>query len=312
MYKATEFRFSPVKKYIFVNKERSVSLKPKYKVNKLAPRQINFNNFQPVKPFKRFGKAKIYNTGLNPENFFLDFIKKDADKPYKRNISPIITSDITYTPKKPLKWVVGCTKSCHRYALVPKHDPYKNYYFLDKSFDDEKNLAKTYLPTDHISIREPKITRTIDPIDTNKYFPYLKIKGQFNSSSDSNTFWAPRNDNNYSKSNKSSVNYNIINNKDNEILGKEQDTMLNKTLFNKKKGIEEFMVSQRPFAPDFNQTFLRLMKENGDRFRKYKGIFSELYDSAHKNGDIFIPFHERDEEKKKKNNHNHNHNHTIK
>ena len=96
--------------------------------------------------------------------------------------------------------------------------------------------------------------------------------------------------------------YNIINNKDNEYLDKEQDTMLNKTLFNKRKGIEEFVVSQRPFAPNFNQTFLRLMKEHDDRFRKYEGIFSELYDSAHKNGDIFIPFHERDDEKKKINN----------
>ncbi len=304
MYKASEFRFSPVKKYIFANKERSISLEPKHKVTKLAPRQANFNHFHPVKPFKRFGKSKIYNTGLDPESFFLDFIKKDADKPYKRNISPIITKDTNYIPTKPLKWGVGCTKSCHRDELVPKHDPYKDYYILDKSSDDDNSLAKTYLPTDHISIREPKITRTIDPIDNNKNFPYLKIKGQFNSSSNSNTFWAPRNDNHLSKSNKSSVKYNIINNKDDEYFGKDQDTMLNKTLFNKRKGIEEFVFSQRPFAPNFNQTFLRLMKENGDRFRKYKGIFSELYDSAHKNGNIFIPFHERDDEKKNNNNNN--------
>ena len=75
--------------------------------------------------------------------------------------------------------------------------------------------------------------------------------------------------------------------------------MLNKTMHNKKKGIEEFIVSQRPFGPNYNLKFMKLMRENKERFRKYKGMFTELYDSAIKNGNIFKPFNEKKEDEVK-------------
>ena len=309
MYKREEFIFSPTKKFIFTTKPRNITMKPKYTKQKLAPNQIHFTTFHPVQPLQRFGKAKIYNTGIDPPKVFSDFCQKDSDKPYKRFISPIITRNTQYIPTSPLKWGVGCTKSCHREKLVPKYDPYKEYNFLDKkrankiigrnsnntSYENNKSFEKTYLPTDHISIREPKLSRTIDN-DNISLFPFLKIKSQFNTTSDSNSFWVPRNNANKTIANRSSVDYNIINNKDDNSNEIKKNILFNKTLHNKKKGIEEFLFCQRSFAPNYNQTFLRLMRENGDRFRKYKGIFTELYDSATKNGNIFKPFHEREED----------------
>ena len=308
MYKSEIFRFSPSKKYIFTNKVKPIIQKPKYVPQKLSPVQKNFNVFRPVRPFERFDKPKMSNLGIDPPSIFLNFFKKDPEKPYKRNISPIITNDIKYIPTSPLRWGVGCTKSCHREELVPKYDPYKEYNFFKKlksirrtnpnsnsnsiSYENDKDekFEKTYLKTDHISIREPKISES-----NKKEFPFLKLKGEYNNTSDSNSFWIPRNNANSSFSNKSSVDYNIITNIKNKKNEIQKDTMFNKTLHNKKKGIEEFIVSQRPFGPNYNQTFSNLFKKNKSRFRRYKGMFTELYDSAIKNGNIFKPFNEKEE-----------------
>ncbi len=300
MYKQSKFIFSPSRNFIFTNKEIFIeNPRSKFSLHKLSPTQKNFNLFRPVKPFNRFGKIKIYNTGIDPSSIFLDFIKKDPEKSHKRQISPIITKDMKYIPCSPLKWVVGCTKSCTKKNLVPKYDPYKEYHFTEKN---NKTFEKTYLPTDHISIREPKICKTIDNENNNNNFPFLKLKGEYNNTSDSNSFWVPRKYPNKTSSNKSSVDYNIINNSMNNSLENNKPRMLNKTIFNKKKGIEEFIVSQRPSGPNHNQTFIKVLKENDRRFRKYKGMFTELYDSATKNGNIFKPFHERKEEEFKNRN----------
>jgi hypothetical protein len=304
MYKQSKFIFAPTKNYIFTNNKITIERqKPKFSLHKLSPTQKNFNFFRPVKPFSRFIKHKIYNSGIDPSAVFINFIKKDPEKSRKRNISPIITKDIKYIPSSPHRWVVGCTKSCNHKNLVPKYDPFKEYHFNEKS---NQTFEKSYLPTDHISIREPKIPKTIDndssSIINNSKYPYLKLKGEYNNTSDSNSFWVPRNNANKTTSNKSSVDYNIISNNKNNLSVIEKDTMLNKTLYNKRKGIEEFVVSQRPFGPNYNQTFIKLIKENGKRFRKYKGMFTELYDSATKNGNIFKPFHERKEDEFKNRN----------
>jgi hypothetical protein len=313
MYKHEMCRLLPKKNYIFTNKEKPNIQKPKYIPPKLSPVQKNFNIFHPVRPFNRFDKQKIYNSGIDPPSIFVNFIRKDPEKPYKRYISPIITNDTRYIPTSPLRWGVGCTKSCHREELVPKYDPYKEYNFfkklktskdininsnsksLDYENENEEKYEKTYLKTDHISIRVPKIK-------AENNFPFLKLKGEYNNTSESNSFWIPRNNANSSFSNKSSVDYNIINNIKNDSIGIQNDSLFNKTLHNKKKGIEEFVVSQRPFGPNYNQTFSNLLIKNKNRFRRYKGMFTELYDSATKNGNIFKPFHERKEDEFKNRN----------
>lgn len=317
MYKQGKFIFSPTKNYIFTKKERTITQKPRYILHKSLPAHNNFNVFHPVRPFNRFGKQKIYNTGIDPPKIFIDFINKDPEKPYKRYVSPIITNDTQFIPTSPLRWAVGCTKSCTKKEFVPKYDPFKEYNFIKKvkynktintcpnsisyekeeKEENEQNLEKTYLPTDHISIREPNLLK-LKEINKNN-FPFLKLKREYNITSESNSFWVPRNNANKSFSNKSSVDYNIINNLKDSISGKQKDTMFNKTLHNKKKGIGEFVVSQRPFGPNYNQTFIKLMKDNGNRFRRYKGIFTELYDSAIKNGNIFKPFNEKKEDEAK-------------
>ena len=52
-------------------------------------------------------------------------------------------------------------------------------------------------------------------------------------------------------------------------------------LFNEDK-IEIFFFNNKDFSEKIN--------DNPLRFRKYTGIFSDMYDSSHKNGDIIRPF----------------------
>ncbi len=303
MYKQEKFIFSPSRNYIISKKEKIIDQNPRYIFHKLSPNQKNFNSVRPVKPFNRFGKSKIYNTGIDPPSIYLNFIRKDPDKPYTKNISLPNANDTKYIPTSPLRWGIGCTKSCNKENLVPKIDPYKEYNFIKKvkkntkkndGNEKEEKYEKTYLSTDHISIREPKIDKSTK--NGNKgsiLYPYLKLKGEFNNTSDSNSFWVPRNNVNLTVSNRSSVDYNIINNTKYNLSGIRNDMLFNKTLHNKKKGIEEFLNTQRPFGPNYNNTFLKLLNENSERFRKYRGMFTELYDSATKNGNIFKPFHDR-------------------
>ena len=91
-------------------------------------------------------------------------------------------------------------------------------------------------------------------------------------------------------SNRSSVGYDIITNKD--VLSANTDGfgILDKASNNKKKGVAEFSDYLKPFNYNPNKRYLKNYEENNNRFRFYKGVFSELYDSAAKNGNLYMPF----------------------
>ena len=74
--------------------------------------------------------------------------------------------------------------------------------------------------------------------------------------------------------------------------------MLDRTLNNKKKGVAEFSDFTKPSHPNFNKEYQDLVAKDPKIFMRYKGIFSELYDSAWRNGNIYVPF--RNDEKPKK------------
>ena len=93
-----------------------------------------------------------------------------------------------------------------------------------------------------------------------------------------------------STNNISSKDYNIINFKPLPKANPNPHILLNKTLYFKKKGIGEFADLTKTFRVNFNKEFTAQLKENPYRFRKYQGIFSDMYDSSHKNGDIITPF----------------------
>ena len=94
--------------------------------------------------------------------------------------------------------------------------------------------------------------------------------------------------------NQSGVNYNIITfqpllyrttNEKGKIMNQ-----MKKDLNNKKKGVAEYADLTRTYRENYNPDYQRLFKENNKRFFKYQGIFSDMYDSAQKNGDLYKPF----------------------
>ena len=235
-------------------------------------------------------KPKKANTGVDPMQIFINFINKDFSKPYKSALSSCYNNDKKDIQIENTKWSLGTTCNCPRKQFLPKADPYKNYYFIKN--DDNKNkdnLRMTYLSTDHISIKTPDMLNTIDfkKIDNKKSVLNLK---KLNFNSESNSYWVPFNHQDDNNFNRSSVDYNIINYKNNKISGKREPTILEKSINNKKKGVTEFSQLQRPFEPNYSPKYAEMFRENNRRYMKYKGIYTQLYDSYNRNGNVYQPF----------------------
>jgi hypothetical protein len=284
---SSKFVFKPSKKFIF-NPRPPVD-KPinPYREQKLTIVQKNFHAYKPVRPFNRFGKPKIANTGIDPSTVFINFNNKDPTQPYNAKDSSIYNEDYRkYVPTEPLKWSVGNTYVCNDERLLPKKDQFKEYNFSKHIKEEEEKYRINYLSTDHISIRMPKDSKSVD----NKSLPYLKMKSEFGPNENSDSYWVPKIQDKATMSNRSSVEYNIINNQENPLTGVVNVGILDKAVNNKKKGVAEFSDYLKPFNYNPNKRYLKYYDKNNDRFHYYKGVFSELYDSAARNGNIYIPF----------------------
>ena len=186
-----------------------------------------------------------------------------------------------------MKWSIGNTYVCNDEKLLPRKEQFKEYFFYGHKKEDEEKYRSNYLSTDHISIRMPKISsKSVD----NKSFPYLKMKSEFGTNQNSESYWVPQVQQRATMSNRSSVEYDIINNHNNETTGVVNVGILDKALNNKKKGVAEFSDYLKPFNYNPNKRYLKCYDDNNNRFHFYKGVFSELYDSAARNGNIYIPF----------------------
>ena len=284
---SSKFVFKPSKKFIF--NPRPPIDKPinPYREQKLTIVQKNFHAYKPVRPFNRFGKPKIANTGIDPSTVFINFNNKDPTQPYNAKDSSIYNEDYRkYVPTEPLKWSVGNTYVCNDERLLPKKDQFKEYNFSKHIKEEEEKYRINYLSTDHISIRMPKDSKSVD----NKSLPYLKMKSEFGPNENSDSYWVPKIQDKATMSNRSSVEYNIINNQENPLTGVVNVGILDKAVNNKKKGVAEFSDYLKPFNYNPNKRYLKYYDKNNDRFHYYKGVFSELYDSAARNGNIYIPF----------------------
>ena len=291
MNKKSQFVFKPSRQFIFSSKEKTkfIEFQP-YKLNSKPKAQQLFSTITPVRPFNRFMKPKQANTGIDPTQTFLNFISKDLPRPYKNHLSPIYKENKKNIHIENTKWSVGATCNCCREKFLPKLDPYKDYHFIANDENKNKNnLRMTYLSTDHISIKTPDMLKTINAIKNNNKKSILKLK-ELNFNSESNSYWVPfdhGDDNNF---NRSSVDYNIINYTENKSSGRREATILERSVNNKKKGVTEFTQLQRTFEPNFRPKFAQMFEENNKRFLKYKGTFTQLYDSYNKNGNVYQPF----------------------
>ena len=292
MIKSSQFIFKPSKKFILSTKPKPTLLDfQPYKPLSISKGQKLFSTISPVRPFNRFLKIKKADTGVDPTQIFKNFIKKDFPEPYKRDLTFIHDRNKKNITIENSKWSLGTTCNCSRKEFLPKIDPYKEYHFLPNKDENNKvnNLRMTYLSTDHISIKTPDMLETLDGLKNKNKKSILKLK-ELNFNSESNSYWTPffhKDDNDF---NRSSVDYNIINYTNNKVSGKRETSIFEKSINNKKKGVTEFSQLQRNYEPNFSPKYAQMMKENCLRFMKYKGIFTQLYDSYNKNGNVYQPF----------------------
>ena len=277
------FVFKPSKKYHFsISKHEDYK---KYCPPKLSTAQKNFDIVKPVRPFNRFSRPKIADTGVDPQQAYLNFIEHDPVLPYSREM-PNVYNEYKEIPKtKDEKWAIGNTCKCNDEKFLAVKDPYKDYYFEKKDIKKIEAYQKNYLPTDHISLGRPKLSQSVE-----NNFPFLKMKSDSSINNDSDSFWVPKINNRLTVANQSSVSYNIINNVDQKFNVNNSVNMNDKFINNKKKGIAEFsdFLNSRNYNPNYK--YINQYEQNNNRFQRYKGVFSELYDSCSRNGNIYLPF----------------------
>lgn len=122
--------------------------------------------------------------------------------------------------------------------------------------------------------------------------------------------WVPRGD--YKTiSNRSSVTYNIVNNDNNYSMAALDSKIMDVKLFNRKKCIVEFDDLNHFFHPNFSPRYNSVISENPYAFKTYKGVFTNMYDAANRNGNIIEVFKKTLLKKEKNNSHFNSNNNNI-
>lgn len=255
-------------------------------------KQKLFNNPSPVRPYERFIPTKIALTGVDPSGKINEFISHDIIHPLKKpdlyyQTFTIQNKENYHNNENYMRWALKTTARCNDYKSLPKLQPFTSYYLPPKYNNKEvEKYRKFTLKTDHIGIPVPRSEK----VAPEKSFVKLKSDYYFNIETKRENEWVPFTSRN-SSNNISSQNYDIINFK--PLFNNNSNNnshILNKTLYNKKKGIGEYTDLTKTFRVNFNKEFTNKLRDNPFRFRKYNGIFSDMYDSSHKNGDIIQPF----------------------
>jgi hypothetical protein len=262
-----------------------------YKPQILVGRQKDFTSIKPVKPFNRFGQSIVADSGLNPDIGFIEFSKKDIRHPLERPhfINTSNEAEKQFIQNNPLRWSIGCTYKCNNPSLVPKYDIYKEYNFFPRKENNDR-YKNFFLETDHIGIRVPDfVNKSSDSSN------FLSMKAKYGPHAESKTGWVPKTYNINSVGNRNSVDYDIINFNKNTLTGVMHTDMMDKSVNNIKKGVAEFSDYLNPNNPNFNKEYQNYLKENDHIFYNYKGVCSNLYDSAAKNGGLYMPFRKKNE-----------------
>jgi len=85
--------------------------------------------------------------------------------------------------------------------------------------------------------------------------------------------------------NRSSVNHNIITHKGNDHSAALIVGVLDKKVCNRKKGIAEITDANNLAALKSNKDFVHAYEKNPHQFKRSNGVFSHLYDAAHRFGE---------------------------
>ncbi len=114
----------------------------------------------------------------------------------------------------------------------------------------------------------------------------MVTKSKYNINVVSKNGWVPfAPENSKSINNRSSVKHNIISHENNTFSPSLNLGVLDKQVLNMKKGIGEFGDMQRPTAVNINNVHRSAIHQDPHIFKRKDGIFSHLYDAAHRFGE---------------------------
>ncbi|CAI2378771.1 unnamed protein product [Moneuplotes crassus] len=241
-----------------------------YQGKKLAPLQKTFATSKPSRPYQRFKPPKFAGTGADPNGSFLEFIKKDCARPInvrKDHIKQDIDRNHFESLQK--KWAVG-TKT----SIIEKVDGEGK---LQRNF---KPVSRHHIKTDHISVIPPARDRPFQ-----KVYDKILTRPAYDRNYQCKNIWVPRVHENKTMNNRSSVNHNIVTHKENTESGALIIGVLDKKVCNRKKGVVEVVDANRVTALKSNKDYMTAYQKNPHQFKRSNGIFSHLYDAAHRFGE---------------------------
>jgi hypothetical protein len=86
------------------------------------------------------------------------------------------------------------------------------------------------------------------------------------------------------------VEYNILSHKKNETSAKIKQSAITNDLVNRKKNLTEILDIGMAYANKYEDNYQRYIVDDGNYFRKNLGVFTNIIDSANRNGNIIKPF----------------------
>lgn len=166
--------------------------------------------------------------------------------------------------------------------MLPKVQQFKDHSFSKRNSNSIEKYQSSFLGTDNIAIRVPQINDVI------KKNLFLTKKLQYGSHSES--IQNKEIDDNQGKTlfNKSSVIYNIISQEINQNDVK--SNLLDQRINFKKARMGAFCDQTKVYCTNVNKDYKIKLEKDDHLFHNYKGIFSNMYDIAHKNGNLIVPF----------------------
>lgn len=248
-------------------------------VNKNNQRFFNMHKF--VKnPTERFMPDYSPNTGVNHKKNFQILMEKQVIKPYTNEKVGIYQQTLPNLDSRKNKYSLNISLKCPEENLLPKYQQYKVDYFPSKTEPNDDTFSRN-IKTDHISLKIPKLKENKGS--------FLEMKGRFNPNTESKSSYVP-----YPCTkcicNNSSVNYNIISMQGKDGFADNTAGVLEPKLFFRKKEIGHYKDLTQTYAVNPNRIYIDTLNNSPKSFRHYNGIFTHLYDSAVRNGNLILPF----------------------
>lgn len=210
------------------------------------------------------------NSGTDPYGSYREFMKKDVQKPIRTSALPQYQNN-NQDHFKSLQntWAVGTTKYT-KTKVQPDGTMTRDF----------KPVHKHNIKTDHISVEPPASERPFQ-----KIYDQMLTKPAYDKNQVSTKPWVPNASVEQTVNNRSSVSHNIINHQDNTHSGLLNVGVMDKTVCNRKKGIGECSDLMHIYANKSNPDFVKAFNADPNQFKRKTGVFSHLYDAAHRFGE---------------------------